>query len=111
VNPSNPKERIMDVKVLGPGCANCRTTLALLEQVAREKGVAASFGKIEDLKEIMSHGLMSTPGVMIDGIVVHAGGVPSRAKVEQWFSALGGKKAAEGTGGCCGGSSKPKCCG
>jgi small redox-active disulfide protein 2 len=77
----------MDVKVLGTGCANCRNTIALIEQVARDKGVPVTLAKDEELREIMSYGVMSTPGVVIDGKVVHAGGVPSRAKVEQWFSA------------------------
>ena len=43
--------------------------------------------KVEDLPSIMGFGVMSTPGVVIDGKVVHAGGVPARAKVEGWFSA------------------------
>lgn len=77
----------MDVKVLGTGCANCKNTIALIEQVARDKGVPVSVSKVEELREIMSYGVMSTPGVVIDGKVVHAGGVPSRAKVEQWLGA------------------------
>jgi small redox-active disulfide protein 2 len=77
----------MDIKVLGTGCANCRNTIALIEQVAREKGVSVTLGKVEELREIMAYGVMSTPGVVIDGKVVHAGGVPSRAKVEQWLAA------------------------
>ena len=74
-----------EVKVLGIGCANCRNTLALIEAVARERGVEIQLEKIEDLKAIMGYGVMSTPGVVIDGKVVHAGGVPARAKVEGWF--------------------------
>ena len=74
-----------DIKVLGTGCANCRNTLALIEAVARERGVEIQLEKIEDLKAIMAQGVMSTPGVVIDGKVVHAGGVPARAKVEGWF--------------------------
>ncbi|WP_263772868.1 thioredoxin family protein [Propionivibrio soli] len=74
-----------EVKVLGTGCANCRNTVALVEQVAREKGAAIKLDKVEDLPSIMSYGVMSTPGVVIDGKVVHAGGVPSRDKVESWF--------------------------
>lgn len=73
------------VKILGTGCANCKNTLALVEQVAREKGVAIELEKIEDLPAIMSYQVMSTPGVVIDGVVVHAGGVPARSKVEGWF--------------------------
>lgn len=77
----------MDIKVLGTGCANCRNTIALIEQVARDQGVAVTLAKVEQLREIMGYGVMSTPGVVIDGQVVHAGGVPSRGKVEQWLAA------------------------
>ena len=74
-----------NVKVLGTGCANCKTTLKLIEDVAREKGVEVQLEKIEDLKQIMAWGVLSTPGVVVDGKVVHAGGVPVRAKVEGWL--------------------------
>ena len=76
-----------NIKVLGTGCANCKTTLRLVEEVAREKGIAVQLEKVEELKDIVGYGVMSTPGVVIDGKVVHAGGVPSRAKVEQWLAA------------------------
>ena len=76
----------MDIKVLGTGCANCKNTTALIEQVAREKGVPVTLSKVEELRDIMGYGVMSTPGVVIDDKVVHAGGVPSRGKVEQWLS-------------------------
>lgn len=74
-----------EVKILGTGCANCKNTMALVEQVARDKGVAIKLEKVEDLPSIMGYGVMSTPGVVIDGAVVHSGGVPTRAKVEGWF--------------------------
>ena len=74
-----------NVKILGSGCANCKTTFALVEQVAKEKGVAVAMEKIEDFPTIASFGVMTTPGVVIDGIVVHAGGIPTRSKVEGWF--------------------------
>ena len=77
----------MDIKVLGTGCANCKNTLALIAQVAQDKGVAVTLEKVEDLRQIMGYGVMSTPGVVIDGKVVHAGGVPSRDKVAQWLVA------------------------
>lgn len=76
----------MNVKLLGTGCANCRNTISLIEAVAAEKGVTVQVEKVEDLKDIMSYGIMSTPGVVVDGRVVHAGGVPSREKVAGWFS-------------------------
>lgn len=75
-----------EIKVLGTGCSNCKNTIALIEQVAKAHGVKVSLEKVEELKEIMSYGVMSTPSVVIDGKVVHAGGVPSRDKVEQWLA-------------------------
>ena len=75
-----------DVKVLGTGCSNCKATVALIEQIAQSKGSAITMQKIEEIQDIMAYGVMSTPGVVLDGKVVHAGGVPSRDKVEQWLS-------------------------
>ena len=74
-----------DIKVLGTGCANCRNTIKLIEEVAAEKGVAVNLSKVEDLPQIMQYGVMSTPGVVIDGKVVHAGGIPDRAKISSWL--------------------------
>lgn len=75
-----------NIKVLGTGCANCRNTIALIEQIAQARGVAVDIQKVEELRDIMGYGVMSTPGVVIDGKVVHAGGIPSRDKIEQWLT-------------------------
>lgn len=74
-----------EIKVLGTGCSKCRNTVELIEEVARAAGADIHIEKVEEMQEIARHGVMSTPGVVIDGQVVHAGGVPSRAKVEGWF--------------------------
>lgn len=74
-----------DIKVLGPGCTNCRNTADLIARVAQDKGVDVRIEKIEDLRDIMSYGILSTPGVVVDGKVVHSGGVPSRDKIETWL--------------------------
>ena len=76
-----------EIKVLGTGCANCKRTIALIDQVAKAKGVEVNLQKVEELRDIMGYGVMSTPGVVIDGKVVHAGGVPSRDKIEHWLTA------------------------
>ncbi|BCB27364.1 glutaredoxin [Sulfurimicrobium lacus] len=76
---------MMQIKVLGTGCANCKTTLKLIEDIAAEKGVAVQLDKVEDIQSIMSYGVLSTPGVVIGGKVVHAGGIPDRKKVESWL--------------------------
>jgi small redox-active disulfide protein 2 len=74
-----------NVKVLGIGCANCKKTVKVVEEVAQAKGVEIRLEKVEQVQDIMSYGIMSTPGVVIDSQVVHAGGVPSREKVASWF--------------------------
>jgi len=73
------------IKVLGTGCANCKATLKLIEDTAKSKGVAVQLEKVENIADILAYGVMSTPGVIIDGKVVHAGGVPDRKKVESWL--------------------------
>lgn len=74
-----------DVKVLGPGCAKCKATAEVIAAVARETGAAVTLGKVEDMREIVGYGVMSTPAVVVDGKVVHAGSVPGRAMVESWL--------------------------
>lgn len=76
---------MLDIKVLGTGCANCKATVKLVEEIAKSKGVEITLEKVEDIQKIMSYNIMSTPAVVIDGEVVHAGGVPARSKVEGWF--------------------------
>jgi small redox-active disulfide protein 2 len=73
------------IKVLGSGCANCKTTLKLIEEVAQARGIAVNLEKVDDMAAILGYGVMSTPGVVIDGKVVHAGGVPDRKKIEGWL--------------------------
>lgn len=78
---------MMTVTALGTGCPNCKNTVKLFEAVAQEKRVTLELEKVEEPREIAAYGKMSTPGVVICGAVVHAGGVPSRQKVERWLSA------------------------
>ena len=75
-----------NVKVLGTGCANCKATVKLIEDAAQAKGVAVNVEKVENIADIMAYGVMSTPGVVIDGRVVHAGGVPDKSAVEGWLA-------------------------
>ncbi|MBH1971491.1 thioredoxin family protein [Moraxellaceae bacterium AER2_44_116] len=75
-----------EIKVLGTGCANCKATITLIEQVASVKATPIKLEKVQEMQDIISYGVMSTPAVVIDGKVVHAGGVPSRDKINSWFS-------------------------
>lgn len=74
-----------DIKVLGSGCSNCKATVKLIEQVAAAKNASIALEKVEDMQKIVSYQVMSTPAVVIDGKVVHAGGVPAQSAVESWF--------------------------
>jgi small redox-active disulfide protein 2 len=74
-----------NIKVLGTGCRNCQVTYRLIDEVARAKGVAIELEKVEKIDEIMRLGVLMTPGVIVDGKIVHSGGVPDRKKVESWL--------------------------
>jgi len=76
-----------NIKVLGTGCRNCQVTYRLIDEVARAKGVAIELEKVEQIADIMRLGVLLTPGVIVDGKIVHSGGVPDRKKVESWLSA------------------------
>ena len=92
------------IKVLGSGCANCENTAKLIQQIADEMQTEVNIEKVEDIAQIMAYGVMSTPGVVIDEKVVHAGGIPDKDSIKGWLSG--------NTGGCCGGSSNGSgCCG
>jgi small redox-active disulfide protein 2 len=78
---------MIEVKVLGSGCTNCETTKKLIEHVASENGIAITLEKVEDMAEIMAYGIMSTPGVLVDGKIAHAGGVPDKKTILSWFKA------------------------
>lgn len=72
------------IKVLGSGCRNCEITANVIAQAAREAGTEVVIEKVTDIVEIMSYGVMSTPGVVVDGRLVHAGGIPSPELVRTW---------------------------
>lgn len=73
------------IQVLGSGCSNCKTTAALIQAIATSRGVAITLEKVEDVQRIASFGILATPGVVVDGKVVHAGGVPSKEKIAGWL--------------------------
>lgn len=76
---------MIEVKVLGPGCKNCQTTQKLIEEVTSENGIKITLEKVEDMAEIMSYGIMSTPGVIVDGKIAHAGSIPDKKTILSWF--------------------------
>jgi small redox-active disulfide protein 2 len=78
---------MMEIEVLGPGCARCKATADLIGRVAGETGKAVNLVKIEDMRQIMGYGVMSTPAVVVGGKVVHKGSVPTREQVLGWLGA------------------------
>jgi small redox-active disulfide protein 2 len=76
-----------DVKVLGSGCKRCQETEQMLRTEAQRLGVEITIEKVTDYAEIAKLGVLSTPGVVIDGKVVHAGGIPKAADLAKWLVA------------------------
>lgn len=67
----------MNIKVLGPGCRNCTTLEARTREALDTLGIDAEIEKVTDAAEILGFGVMSTPGLVVDGTVVVSGKVPS----------------------------------
>ena len=74
------------IKVLGTGCRNCEITANLIARAASEAGIVIHLEKVTDVAEIMSFGVISTPGVVVDGKLVHAGGLPGPDDVRAWVA-------------------------
>ena len=74
------------VKVYGPGCKRCDTTANMVAEAAAKLGLDVAIEKITDAKSIAMAGVMSTPGISVDGKLVHAGGLPDAGKLEEWLS-------------------------
>jgi small redox-active disulfide protein 2 len=77
----------MNIKVLGPGCVNCRTLQRRTEEALTALHIEAIIEKVEAWEEIAAYGVMRTPGLVIDGNVVVAGFVPPVDKLKDILSA------------------------
>ena len=73
----------MEVKVLGPGCAKCKKTYAVVEKVIKENNLDATLSKVDDIMEMMSYNILSTPAVVVDGEARIKGHVPSENEVKE----------------------------
>jgi small redox-active disulfide protein 2 len=76
-----------DVKVLGPGCKRCTATAEMVQAEADRLGIAVAIEKVTDYAAIAGFGIAATPGIVIDGKVVHAGGLPKQADLAKWLAA------------------------
>lgn len=76
-----------DVKVLGPGCKRCQATAEMLRAEAERLGIPVRIEKVTDYAAIAGYGIAATPGIVIDGKIMHAGGLPKPEDVIRWLSA------------------------
>lgn len=74
------------VIVYGPGCKRCDATEGMIKDSANKLGIDVAVEKVTDVKSIAMAGVISTPGISVDGKLVHAGGLPDAAKLEKWLT-------------------------
>ncbi len=78
----------MEIKVLGPGCANCHKMEELAKQAVKELGIQANIEKIADIGQIAMNGILTTPGLMVNGKIKHTGKpLPTLDKVKELIKA------------------------
>jgi small redox-active disulfide protein 2 len=73
------------VEVLGPGCANCQRLEAVVREVVDGAGLDVEVRHVTDYREIAARGVMSTPGLVVDGVLVSTGRIPTRQQIEGWL--------------------------
>ena len=75
----------MKIEILGMGCVNCNKLYQNVLEAVKQSGKEAEVTKVEDIKKIMSYGVMSTPALVIDGVVKVAGKVPKVEEIKGWI--------------------------
>jgi len=85
-NQNNKGEKIMDIKVLGPGCPKCQQTEKVVKEAVAEAGVDAQIEKVTDTMEIAGYGVFGTPAVVVDGDVKSVGKIPKKQDVIGWLN-------------------------
>jgi len=73
----------MEIKILGTGCAKCKTLEQLTRDVVSKNAIEATITKVEDIMEIMKYNIMTTPALVVDGKVVSKGRIPSADEIKQ----------------------------
>ena len=76
---------MVEIKVLGPGCANCKRLEQVTRKVVDNLAVDAKIEKVSDYQEIVELGVMATPGLIVNGEVVSSGRIPSETEVTDWI--------------------------
>jgi small redox-active disulfide protein 2 len=81
------KETIMNIKILGGGCANCKRLEQLTRSVVTDLGIDAEFEHVTQHEDIMAYPILATPGLVINGTVVCSGRIPTRDEVADYLKA------------------------
>ena len=76
----------MEIKILGTGCAKCKTLEKLTRDVVAQNGINATITKVEDITEIMKYNIMATPALVVNEKVEIKGRVPSADEIKQVLS-------------------------
>lgn len=76
---------MMNIKILGGGCANCKRLEQITRKVAEDNQIAAEFDHVTEYADIMKFGVMSTPALVVDGKVLSSGRIPSEAEITTWL--------------------------
>ncbi len=76
---------MIDVKVLGKGCARCHRLEQVTRDAAQAAGIEIALAKITDLQQILAYEVLATPGLVVDGKLVCSGRIPTKAEVEAWL--------------------------
>ncbi|WP_337866222.1 thioredoxin family protein [Ignavibacterium sp.] len=76
---------MLDIKVLGPGCANCIKLESLVKEVVSEKNLQANIEKITDREKFLDYGIMVTPGLIVNGKVLAMVKIPTKSTLEHWL--------------------------
>ncbi len=83
----------MKIKVLGTGCPKCRKLYAEAENAIASSGVKADLEKVEKIEEIIKYGVMTTPGLVIDGEVKASGRIPQSGEIATWITTAAAKES------------------
>ena len=75
----------MEIKVFGSGCKKCEELIANCHDIVKEKNIVASISKVTDIDEMINHGVLFTPALMINGKIMVSGKVPTRKTLESWI--------------------------
>ena len=75
----------MKIEILGVGCAKCHKLEEMVREIVEAEGITASISKVEDIKKIMSYGVMMTPALVIDDEVKAVGKIPAESEIKGWI--------------------------